>query len=266
MNTTDEVNVKTIDNSTFNIYLVTEHFRAMYYILLMVWALLATIGNFLTLVVIYKYEQLQIPAHFFLCSLAMADFLCGIIGLPMRLVQYVSHNINGYQYICLIKMAVQEIITFGNILSITIIAVDRALFIAKALHYNIIMTNKRAKLIIIMMWTYSCGLILGFFVVGFDGSKVPPCSLIFVIPKLVYVSRIHIVGLLLFNIVCCSVVAWHANKQGRRVASIHYLSAKSIIQTQMKITRLLGTVLIVYMVLYIPPAIHSLMASYVYTT
>lgn len=49
-------------------------------------ACLAVIGNFLVIFVFYRVKKLQKRTNYFIISLAVADFLTGLVGIPIALL------------------------------------------------------------------------------------------------------------------------------------------------------------------------------------
>ena len=93
LNTTDGANIS--QNSTMN----SSSFRDPVVVLmtaLLAFLMFVTLaGNFLLCRTILVTRRLWFPPYFFLASLAVADFLVGLLVLPVSLAYHVTYQIEG---------------------------------------------------------------------------------------------------------------------------------------------------------------------------
>ena len=119
-------------------------------------------GNMLTIVAFIKIYSLRTVRNYFLASLAVVDILLGIVTMLglMFIVVPVDYwantcNIPGIS----VPSTLSLITTVLSYLHILVITMDCFICILKPLHYHQLMTPKRAKIIIAVIWIVS--LVLG---------------------------------------------------------------------------------------------------------
>lgn len=126
-----------------------------------------------------KYENVNIYGFL---SLSLNDFLSSLIGLPFagNLARYIKN----YE-LCLIINYPSYFLFMGSFLTIFVISVERFIAIIYPLHYNIILTRRRMKIIVIFVSLYS--IVTNFLPVlgwnrkiGKDFQNNLPCNFIFV--------------------------------------------------------------------------------------
>jgi len=111
-------------------------------------------GNALVLFAILRTPSLRsLPSNIFLCSLAITEFLAGLVVQPVYIANRLHHSTDGTLAI------VEDLISFflcgGSLKTITAISVDRFL----ALHYHVtyayLMTPKRVIFASASLWFVS---------------------------------------------------------------------------------------------------------------
>ncbi len=118
---------------------------------------LATLGNAMVIAAIATEERLQNITNYLLASLAGADLLVGVLGIPCALLAF-----NGLPrlYIgCLVMNSMIIILTQISIFGLLAIALERFYAIAYPLHYNDKCTMRTATTVITA--TYLGGICVG---------------------------------------------------------------------------------------------------------
>ena len=118
-------------------------------------AVLAICGNLLVLVSIYNSSTLQIVSNYFIASLAVADFLVGILVNPLYIALFslrlwVSDSVL-YKVENFLWMQSLVVVTY----SLCAISVDRLLALTRVFSYPDILTEKRARFSIAAVWLFS---------------------------------------------------------------------------------------------------------------
>lgn len=112
-------------------------------------------GNLLVVLSIYTDKNLKSKQNWFIASLAVADFLLGLIIMPFSL----TNEVMGYWYFgsvwCDLWKAIDVLLCTASILSICLISLDRYWCITKALTYPRQRTATRAALMIAAVWVLS---------------------------------------------------------------------------------------------------------------
>ena len=119
------------------------------------------VGNLLVHISMYKFRNLRTVTNMFIGSLALADCFLGFVVLPFYALFYIDRTFARYKYLCLLKYSTVLASMSGSLYSLVAISVDRYIAILHPLTYPIIMTRKKAKIIISGIWIYHvilCGI------------------------------------------------------------------------------------------------------------
>jgi hypothetical protein len=119
------------------------------------------VGNLMVHISMYKFRNLRTVTNMFIGSLALADCFLGFVVLPYYALFYIDSTFGRYKYLCLMKYSTSLASMSGSLYSLVAISVDRYIAILHPLRYPIIMTRKKAKIIISGIWIYHviiCGI------------------------------------------------------------------------------------------------------------
>ncbi|KAL3865125.1 hypothetical protein ACJMK2_006754 [Sinanodonta woodiana] len=112
-------------------------------------------GNLLVVVAIATDKNLKSTQHWFIASLAVADFLLGLVIMPFSL----ANELMGYWYFgyvwCDLWKAIDVLLCTASILSICLVSLDRYWSIIKPVEYAGQRTPTRAALMIAAVWILS---------------------------------------------------------------------------------------------------------------
>lgn len=120
--------------------------------------LIIVFGNFLVMWAIVTDRNLKGTQNFYIGSLAMADFLLGLLIVPFSL----ANELMGYWYfgtaLCEVWKAIDVLLCTASIASLCLISLDRYWSITKAVHYPRQRTPKRAAIMIFIVWFVSAAI------------------------------------------------------------------------------------------------------------
>ncbi|XP_008397434.1 growth hormone secretagogue receptor a [Poecilia reticulata] len=151
--------------------------------------LVGVAGNVMTILVVSKYRDMRTTTNLYLCSMAVSDlliFLCMPLDL-YRMWRYRPWRLGAA--LCKLFQFVSESCTYSTILNITALSVERYLAICFPLRAKALVTKRRVRALICVLWTvslFSAGPV--FVMVGVERDTVEPLNL---------TSRINTTGLLL---------------------------------------------------------------------
>ncbi|XP_034749323.1 trace amine-associated receptor 5-like, partial [Etheostoma cragini] len=94
------------------------------------------------------------PTNILLLSLAVSDFLVGLVLMPVEVLRQTSCWSLG-DFVCFLYNYLTIIFTVSSVGDIVLISVDRYVAICDPLHYNTRITVKRAKLCVCLCWLYA---------------------------------------------------------------------------------------------------------------
>ncbi|KAK9533922.1 hypothetical protein VZT92_009010 [Zoarces viviparus] len=112
-------------------------------------------GNVMTILVVSKYRDMRTTTNLYLCSMAVSDlliFLCMPLDL-YRMWRYRPWRLGAV--LCKLFQFVSESSTYSTILSITALSVERYLAICFPLRAKALVTKRRVRALILILWTVS---------------------------------------------------------------------------------------------------------------
>ncbi|XP_061685772.1 alpha-1A adrenergic receptor [Syngnathoides biaculeatus] len=137
---------------------------------LALFTLVAVVGNILVILSVVCNSHLQTVTNYFIANLAMADLLLSIVVLPFSASLEVFGCWVFGRAFCNIWAAVDVLCCTASILSLCIISVDRYIGVKHCLKYPSIMTERRAGVVLVLVWVSSTVISVG----PLLGWKEPP--------------------------------------------------------------------------------------------
>ncbi|KAM3861784.1 trace amine-associated receptor 13c-like [Diretmus argenteus] len=238
------------------------------YILLSSSSLITVSLNMLVIISISHFRNLHTPTNFLLLSLAVSDFLVGLLLMPGEILR-----ISGCWYLgnimCAFCVYVTFIITCSSVGNMVLISVDRYVAICDPLRYSTSITPRRVKICVTLCWvccvSYS-GLILKDFLKQPDryNSCDGECVIVINYTTGSVDLVVSFIGPVTAIIVLYSRVFVVAVSQARAMRShiVTVTHRRSVTVTakkcEMKAARTLGIVIVVFLVCYCPSYLPSL--------
>ncbi|XP_061072442.1 trace amine-associated receptor 13c-like [Conger conger] len=231
---------------------------------------LTVCGNLLVIISICHFKQLQTPTNFLLLSLAMADFLVGVIVMPLYFPSLIEPQRCFDKFTCIILHVSEFYLTCVSIYNVALIAVDRCFALSNPFHYSMEMTMNITSKIIIILWLYS--LIYNMVLLYFNGnitamkanSTCGECivrvdnewSIIdFIIVFFLPCSMIIIIYLKIFTI---------ATKQANKIRSVRKCPQihNSSMASERKAAKTLGVLVAVFLLCLVPYYVSTFLNVY----
>ncbi len=113
------------------------------------------IGNLLVVAAVLTTVKLQTVTNTFIVSLAVADLLVGVFVLPFSNANEVLRYWTFGPIWCSVWLAVDVWLCTASILNLCAISLDRYLAISKPFKYPNLMTPKRGKILVALVWVLS---------------------------------------------------------------------------------------------------------------
>ncbi|XP_069981531.1 uncharacterized protein AdoR isoform X2 [Penaeus vannamei] len=113
-------------------------------------AVVAVIGNALTVTVFAVDRKLRRLTNYYIVALAVADFLVGVLGIPFAILT--SIGLPKPLWPCLLMLSTLLVLCTTSIFCLVAVSVDRYWAILYPLRYSRVMTAKIARYIILMCW------------------------------------------------------------------------------------------------------------------
>lgn len=191
------------------------------YIALEVLVALATIvGNMFVLMVFVRFASLRTPSNYYIISLAVADFLVGLLAIPFAILGHVGlpRDFN----VCLFMNSLLMLLCTASILSLVALTVDRYWAIFKPFHYKRSVNKRTSAVVICTSWILST--LIGLFpVFGWNKGrpKVPRCFFLEVM-NLEYLLFIYVVTILIPSFFIIAVYLMIYKTVRRHVSTSHF--------------------------------------------
>ncbi|XP_064201586.1 trace amine-associated receptor 13c-like [Anguilla rostrata] len=116
---------------------------------------LTVCGNLLVIISICHFKQLQTPTNFLVLSLAMVDFLVGVIVMPLYFIAWIDPwRCFDILYCTTFKIAAY-CFTCISVYNVALIALDRYLALSNPFHYSMKMTVNVTLRMIATLWLNS---------------------------------------------------------------------------------------------------------------
>ncbi|XP_014880942.1 trace amine-associated receptor 13c-like [Poecilia latipinna] len=121
------------------------------YIMLSCVSLLTVTLNLLVIVSISNFRQLHTPTNLFLLSLAVSDFLVGLLLMPIRILLTGGCWLLG-SLMCALFNYTSFLLTSASVGNMVLISVDRYIAICDPLSYHVKVTQSRVQICICLCW------------------------------------------------------------------------------------------------------------------
>ncbi|XP_034040923.1 trace amine-associated receptor 13c-like [Thalassophryne amazonica] len=110
--------------------------------------------NLLVIISVSHFRQLHVPSNLLLLSLAVADFLVGLVVMPFETLRHSECWFLG-PLMCSFSLFVTITATSASIGDMVLIAVDRYVAVCHPLHYSTRVTVRRVQICIFLCWICS---------------------------------------------------------------------------------------------------------------
>ncbi|CAF0755738.1 unnamed protein product [Adineta ricciae] len=114
--------------------------------------LLTVGGNLVVLFAFCNDPHLLTPSNNFLLSMAIADLLVGLVGMPFYAYAQMKDSWPFGELFCKIWITIDDVVTMASVLSIVAITIERYWSINHSVHYRRHTTKTRIRLFSILIW------------------------------------------------------------------------------------------------------------------
>ena len=204
-------------------------------VLNIIFTLTASLGNGMIILAILSSQNLQTPSYLLITSLAFTDLLMGLVFHPLFGIANIFVIDKNIHPLCITVEAFNFTLPFLGTLSlmmVTCISIDRYMALRLRHRYNIIVTKKRVRLLIVAVWVLA--------IVFASNTRIFPHSYVF---TFIFVSILAIV-LLAVTSVCyfksfrelhLYTVQVHAQQQNQLAGNFDVVRYKKTLKTMLVI-------------------------------
>ncbi|XP_074551431.1 trace amine-associated receptor 13c-like [Halichoeres trimaculatus] len=225
-------------------------------------ALLTVALNLLVIIAISHFRQLHTPTNILLLSLAVSDFLVGLLQMPVEIFRKTSCWFFG-DYICFLCNFIPFIITSASIGDMVLISVDRYVAVCDPLRYSSRITERRVKVCVCLCWL--CSVCYNTFILnnnfrhpGIHSSCYGECVVVLnfiegtVDLVVTFIAPISAIIVLYVQVFAAAVT--QARAQRSRVTAIRVKLSVSVTakKSELKAAITLGVLVVVYLICFCP--------------
>uniref|UniRef100_A0A8C9WFA1 G-protein coupled receptors family 1 profile domain-containing protein n=1 Tax=Scleropages formosus TaxID=113540 RepID=A0A8C9WFA1_SCLFO len=210
---------------------------------------LTVVGNFLVVLAIAYFKQLQSPTNSFVLSLAVADFLVGLVVMPYSMVRTVEGCWYFGSVFCEVHSSLDVMLCTTSIFHLSCIAFDRYYAVCNPLVYALKMSRTRVALLIVTCWVLPMLISFGPIMLGLHKANmevVPPedsCSFL--------VNRVYAVtaSLVAFYLPMATMLVayWKIYKAARRQQK-----QRNSMRRERKAAKTLGFIMGAFLLFWLP--------------
>ncbi|XP_070770635.1 trace amine-associated receptor 13c-like [Enoplosus armatus] len=224
-------------------------------------SLLTVTLNLLVIISVSHFRQLHTPTNILLLSLAVSDFLVGLVLMPVEILLKTSCWFLG-DLMCSLYNYVSFIITSASIGDMVLISVDRYVAICDPLHYPTRITVRRVKLCVCLCWLCSVlysGLFIkdGLIQLDIHNSCFGECVIVIdyvagvVDLVLTFIVPVTIIIVLYMRVFAVAVSQARAMRSHITAATLQ-LSVTLTKKSELKAARTLGVLVLVFLICFCP--------------
>ncbi|XP_075334905.1 trace amine-associated receptor 13c-like [Odontesthes bonariensis] len=218
--------------------------------------------NLLVIISVSHFRQLHTPTNIILLSLAVSDFLMGLLLMPVEILRNTACWFLG-DIVCSLYNSMSFIITSASVGDMVLISVDRYVAICDPLHYPTRVTEGRVKLCVCLCWL--CSVFYGS-LLSIDEFKIPgrhnscygECLITigniagtidlvvsFIVPVIVIV-------VLYMRVFVVAVSQARAMRSHVTAVTLQLLVSQTTKKSELKAARTLGVLVVVFLICFIP--------------
>ncbi|XP_038579366.1 trace amine-associated receptor 13c-like [Micropterus salmoides] len=229
------------------------------YIVLSSISLLTVALNLLVIISISHFRQLHTPTNLFILSLAVSDFLVGLLVMPFQILLTEPCWLLG-DLVCALYYLLNFITLCASVFNMVLISVDRYVAICDPLHYPTKITAKRVQVCVFLCWGYSVFYSVMFL---YDNLKQPgkynscygECVINIIGPAdlvLGFIIPISAITILYVRVFVVAVSQARAMRSHIISVTMKHSSTVTAKKSELKAARTLGIVVAVFLMCYCP--------------
>ncbi|KAK2817607.1 hypothetical protein Q5P01_025798 [Channa striata] len=241
-----------------------KHFRPrseamIIYTVLSFISLSTVVLNLLVIISISHFRQLHTTTNLLLLSLAVSDFLVGLLVMPFRILLKEPCWLLG-ELLCVLYYFLGFITVSSSVVNMVLISADRYVAICDPLHYPTKITLQRVQICVLLCWIYC---VFYSFWLLYDNLKQPgrynscygecvvntPLDVDLVLTFIVPISAIVILYLRVFVVAVSQARAMRSHITAVKLQTSVTVTVK---KSELKAARNLGVVVAVFLTCYCP--------------
>ncbi|XP_014877148.1 trace amine-associated receptor 13c-like [Poecilia latipinna] len=207
---------------------------------------------------VFLPRQLHKTTNFLLLSLAISDFLVGLVVFPGEGSRRTTCWFLG-DVMCLLYIHIISMITCVSVINIILISADRYVAICYPLHYHRRITVARIRLCISLCWIYSACYSITFVKDGFSGKKASchgECLFLIdfsaAVLDLIVAFITPVTAIIVLYSRVFVVAVFQARAIRSTVTAVSLQRSATVGKSELKAARTLGILVIVFLICFCP--------------
>ena len=207
-------------------------------------------------------RQLHTPTNILLLSLAVSDFLVGLVTMPGEIIRTTTCWFLG-DLVCFLYKCLSYIITSASVGDMVLISIDRYVAICDPLHYPTRVTERRVKLCVCLCWLCSALYSLSFVkddltLLGRHNSCYGECVVFIdyisgrVDLVLIFIIPLTVITVLYMRVFVVAVSQARAMRSHVTAVKLQLSVTIKTKKSELKAARTLGVLMIVFLICVIP--------------
>uniref|UniRef100_A0A3P9J4N3 G-protein coupled receptors family 1 profile domain-containing protein n=1 Tax=Oryzias latipes TaxID=8090 RepID=A0A3P9J4N3_ORYLA len=241
------------------------------HVLLSCISLVTVVLNLMIIISVSHFRQLHTPTNILLLSLAVSDFLVGLLSMPVDILRKTSCWYLG-DSLCSLFIYVSYIITSASVGVMVLISADRFVAICDPLHYPSRVTERRAKVCVCLCWLISAlyNIILvkdELIQLGMHNSCYGECVIIVdsitgtIDTVLTFIVPVFVIVVLYMRVFVVAVSQARAMRSHVTAVTLQLSVAATTKKSELKAARTLGVLVIVFLLCFCPYYCYSIAGS-----
>uniref|UniRef100_A0A8C7XY60 G-protein coupled receptors family 1 profile domain-containing protein n=2 Tax=Oryzias sinensis TaxID=183150 RepID=A0A8C7XY60_9TELE len=218
--------------------------------------------NLLVIIAVSHFRQLHTPTNILLLSLAVSDFLVGLLLMPGEILRNTACWFLG-DLMCSLYNYVSYIITSTSVGDMVLISVDRYVAICDPLHYPSRVTERRVKVCVCLCWLcsalYNSGIVMSDLKQpGRYNSCHGECviAVIYVVGSLdlvlTFIVPVFVIVVLYMRVFVVAVSQARTMRSHVTAVTLHLSMAATSKKSELKAARTLGVLMLVFLTCFCP--------------
>ncbi|XP_026232515.1 trace amine-associated receptor 13c-like [Anabas testudineus] len=216
--------------------------------------------NLLVIISVSHFRQLHTPTNILLLSLAVSDFLVGLLVMPGEILRKTSCWFLG-DVMCSLYKYLTSLTISASIGDLVLISAERYVAICDPLHYSTRVTVPRVRLCVFLCWSCSVlysGVFMKADVTGADHSCYGECAIIVdyvtgtVDIVLSFIFPITTIIILYLRVFVVAVSQARAMNSHIRTVTLHRSVTVTAKKSELKAARTLGVLVLVFLICFCP--------------
>ncbi|EDO32512.1 predicted protein, partial [Nematostella vectensis] len=234
---------------------------------LMLWIL---VGNFLVVWTVYVTRRMHFAAFYFVASLSVADFLVGLLVLPISIAYHLIYEMKGQWtfglHTCNFWLFANFWFCSASVFNLCLVSWDRYVAVTSPLHYQTRMCEERVVKLIAGNWAWSL-VLAGCLIIGFHFSQQRViCSVKGIDPEILLVAVITMFILPCIFLVFVNLKVWFITleqvKESKYVRGLFDRGRRRTIKQEIKTFRIFLVVIGVFVACWTPFFVVMLMGIF----